>query len=294
MNNCNTNQVTLGVIIVNYNVKDYLKQCIDSVYKASQSISYTIYVVDNNSTDDSVEMIQQQFPKVKLISNKKNTGFAVANNQAIKICNSKYVLLLNPDTIVKPNTVDKTIAFMEKHNDAGALGVKMFNGEGEFLPESKRGLPTPMVSLYKLMGLSFLFPTSKTFAKYHLGHIDMNTTAKVDVLSGAFMLIRKEVLNKVGLLDETFFMFGEDIDLSYRITLGGYNNYYFSDTDIVHFKGKSSNKNSIKYINVFYKAMLIFAKKHYSKNNLFLYYFLIYPAVYLIIAIKILTRFAQK
>jgi GT2 family glycosyltransferase len=203
-------------------------------------------VVDNDSIDGSVEMVRKQFPEVKLMVNTENVGFSRANNQALKIATGEYQLLLNPDTIVEDDTFRKIVAFMDAHPDAGALGVKMMDGKGKFLPESKRGLPTPSVAFYKIFGLAKLFPKSKRFGRYHLGFLDKEQTHEVEVLSGAFMLLRKEALEKAGLLDEDFFMYGEDIDLSYRITKAGYKNYYYPEARIIHYKGESTKKNSIK------------------------------------------------
>ncbi len=253
-----------------------------------------MFVVDNNSVDGSVPFIKQKFPQVKLIENKMNTGFAVANNQAIRQSSGKYVLLLNPDTVVQEDTFEKTVAFMNEHPDAGGLGIKMFDGKGNFLPESKRGLPTPAVAFYKIFGLAKLFPNSKKFGQYHLTYLDKDKTHEIDVLSGAFMLMRKETLDKVGLLDETFFMYGEDIDLSYRITLGGYKNYYFADSSIIHYKGESTKKSSVNYVIVFYKAMAIFAQKHFSSGNAKLFNFLIYLAIYLRAAGALFARFVKQ
>ena len=224
-------------------------------------------MVDNNSVDGSVELIKQKFPQVNLIVNAVNTGFAVANNQAIKLATGKYILLLNPDTVVQEDTFEKTLAFMEGDATIGGLGIKMLDGKGVFLPESKRGLPTPAVAFYKIFGLSKLFPNSKKFGQYHLTYLDKNKNHQVAVLSGAFMLMQKETFDKVGLLDETFFMYGEDIDLSYRVTQAGYKNYYFANSSIIHYKGESTKKSSINYVIVFYKAMAIFAKKHFSQSN---------------------------
>lgn len=251
-------------------------------------------MVDNNSVDGSVPFIRQKFPQVKLIENKTNTGFSVANNQAIKQSSGRYVLLLNPDTVVQEDTFDKVIAFMDAHPEAGGLGVKMFDGKGNFLPESKRGLPTPAVAFYKIFGLAKLFPGSKKFGQYHLTFLDKNKTHEIDVLSGAFMLMRKETLDKVGLLDETFFMYGEDIDLSYRITKGGYKNYYFADSSIIHYKGESTKKSSVNYVIVFYKAMAIFAKKHFSSGNAKLFDFLIHLAIFIRAAMAIVARFLKQ
>jgi GT2 family glycosyltransferase len=197
--------LNLSVIIVNYNVKHFLEQCLISVEKALEKIDSEIIVVDNNSVDGSINLIKDKFSHVNLIANQKNTGFAVANNQALKIAKGKYVLLLNPDTIVQEDTFSKCLNFMENKADAGALGVKMFDGNGKFLPESKRGLPTPGVAFCKIFGLSTLFPKSKYFGKYHLGFLSKNKIHQVDILSGAFMFIRKQAIEKVGLLDEAFF-----------------------------------------------------------------------------------------
>jgi GT2 family glycosyltransferase len=284
----------LSVIIVNYNVQHFLEQCLHSVRKASKNVSLEVFVVDNNSVDGSVEMVKEKFPEVLLIENKKNTGFSYANNQAIKVSKGEYVLLLNPDTVVEEDTFEKVIAFMDTHPNAGGLGVKMLDGKGNFLPESKRGLPTPSVAFYKIFGLSKLFPKSKTFGKYHLGYLDKDQTNEVDVLSGAFMLMRKSALDKVGLLDETFFMYGEDIDLSYRIILGGYKNYYFPETRIIHYKGESTKKSSVNYVFVFYRAMVIFAEKHFSQNNAKLFSFLINLAIYLRAGAAITARFLKS
>lgn len=284
----------LSVIIVNYNVKYFLEQCLHSVVKACAKIDAEIFVVDNNSVDGSVEMVEKKFSSVKIISNKDNKGFSKANNQAIQISSGEYILLLNPDTVVEEDTFEKIIRFMDSHPDAGGLGVKMIDGSGKFLPESKRGLPTPMVAFYKMFGLSKLFPRSKTFGKYHLSYLDQNKIHEVDVLAGAFMLLRKSVLDKTGLLDETFFMYGEDIDLSYRITEAGFKNYYFPETRIIHYKGESTKKSSVNYVFVFYNAMIIFAKKHFSKKNASLFSFIIRIAIYLRAASAITVRFIKK
>lgn len=284
----------LSIIIVNYNVQHFLEQCIHAVLQATKNIDTEIFVVDNNSVDGSVNMMQDKFPTIHLIENKKNTGFSFANNQAIKIAKGEYILLLNPDTVVEEDTFEKVLSFMDSHPDAGGLGVKMLDGKGIFLPESKRGLPTPSVAFFKMFGLSSLFPKSKTFGKYHLGYLDENKTNEVDVLAGAFMLLRKETLDKIGLLDETFFMYGEDIDLSYRITLGGYKNYYFPETRIIHYKGESTKKSSVNYVFVFYRAMAIFAEKHFSKSNANLFSLLINIAIYIRAGIAIAIQFLKS
>ncbi|MBN2522443.1 MAG: glycosyltransferase [Bacteroidales bacterium] len=284
----------LSVIIVNYNVKYFLEQCLHSVYKSIEGIHCEIIVVDNNSVDGSCQMIREKFPEVILVENKKNYGFSKANNQGLAIAKGKYLLMLNPDTIVQEDTFSKCISFMDNHSDAGGLGVKMIDGKGNFLPESKRALPTPLVSFFKIFGLSRLFPRSKLFGKYHLGYLDNNKISKIEILPGAFMFIRKNVLDKTGYLDEAFFMYGEDIDLSYRIILAGYNNYYFPETTIIHYKGESTKKGSINYVMVFYKAMIIFAKKHFSAKNAFLFSALINLAIYLRASLSIFRRFFLK
>ena len=262
--------------------------------KAAAGIETEVWVVDNNSVDGSVEMVKEKFPSVKVVANTDNKGFSKANNQAIRLSTAEYVLLLNPDTVVEEDTFRKMLGFMDTHQDAGGLGVKMIDGTGRFLPESKRGLPTPLVAFYKIFGLSALFPKSKTFGKYHLGYLQENDINAVDVLAGAFMLIRKTVLDKIGLLDEDFFMYGEDIDLSYRITKAGYKNYYFPDTRIIHYKGESTKKSSVNYVFVFYNAMIIFAKKHFSKSNASLFTFFIRLAIYLRAGAAILIRFIKR
>lgn len=283
----------LSIVIVNYNVRHFLEQCLTSVYKAIPNISAEIFVVDNDSSDDSLEMVRTKFPGVQIIHNKENVGFSKANNQAISISKGKYVLLLNPDTIVEEDAFEKCIKFSNAHPNLGGLGVKMIDGNGIFLPESKRGLPTPAVSFYKIFGLSKIFPKSRTFAKYHLGYLAENETNEIEVLSGAYMWMRKSTLEKVGYLDETFFMYGEDIDLSYRITLGDYKNYYLPSVRIIHYKGESTKKGNINYVFIFYNAMIIFSKKHFAKKAK-AFSFFINIAIYLRAFLAILFRFIGK
>lgn len=239
-------------------------------------------------------MIRERFPQVIFIQNAKNVGFSAANNQALRLAKGKYCLLLNPDTVVQEDTFTKTLAFMEAHAEAGGLGIRMLDGKGNFLPESKRGLPTPAVAFYKIFGLAKLFPSSHKFGQYHLTYLDQNTNHEVEILSGAFMLMRKEALDKSGLLDETFFMYGEDIDLSYRLILAGYKNYYFAESNIIHYKGESTKKSSVNYVVVFYKAMAIFANKHFSNGNAKLFTALIHLAIYLRAAAAIGARFIKQ
>ncbi|MDX8339267.1 glycosyltransferase [Draconibacterium sp. IB214405] len=284
----------ISIVIVNYNVKHFLEQCLHSVEKALKNVQGEVFVVDNNSVDGSAQLINEKFPHVTFIQNTENVGFSRANNQAILQANGKYMLLLNPDTVVEEDTFEKVISFMEAHPDVGGLGVKMIDGKGVFLPESKRGLPTPWVAFYKMFGLSKLFPKSRKFGKYHLSYLSMDEVHEIDVLAGAFMLLRKSALDKVGLLDETFFMYGEDIDLSYRIQKGGYKNYYYPETTIIHYKGESTKKGSLNYVKVFYNAMVIFARKHFSGSKANVFALLIHLAIYFRALLSASKRVLQK
>ncbi len=284
----------LSVIIVNYNVEYFLEQCLHAVRRAMKGVAGEVIVVDNNSIDGSNLMVKNKFPEVKLMENTENLGFSKANNQGIRVAQGEYVLLLNPDTVVEDDTFIKIIGFMDEHPEAGALGVKMVDGSGKFLPESKRGLPTPAAAFYKMFGISKVFPRSKVFSKYHLGYLDENETHEVDILSGAFMLLRKKVLDEIGLLDETFFMYGEDIDLSYRVIKAGYKNFYYPETRIIHYKGESTKKSSVNYVLVFYNAMVIFAKKHFTYKNARLFTYLINLAIYFRAFLAILSRLFEK
>ena len=286
--------MTLSIIIVNYNVEYFLHQCLKSIETARKNINLEILVVDNNSVDGSIKMLQEKFPNVKLILNSKNIGFSKANNQAISRASGKYILLLNPDTIIQENTLSTIIDFMEKHPETGGLGVRMIDGNGVFLPESKRSLPSPSSAFYKIFGLSFLFPKSKKFGQYHLNYLDEHQTHEIDVISGAFFMTSKKVLDKVGVLDEDFFMYGEDIDLSYRIQKAGYKNIYLPSTSIIHYKGESTKKTSINYIFIFYKAMIVFVKKHYSKQRANPFIFIINLAILLRASFSVIKRLILK
>ncbi len=284
----------LSIVIVNYNVRYFLEQCLRSVYRALDGIEAEVFVVDNHSADDSVTMVRTQFPEVKLIANQDNPGFSKANNQAIRVAKGEYILLLNPDTVVEEHTFQKSIDFMDAHPEAGGLGIKMIDGKGEYLPESKRGLPSPWVAFYKIFGLSSIFPRSKRFAKYYLGHLSEDENQEVEILAGAYMMMRKKTLDEVGLLDEDFFMYGEDIDLSYRILKGGYKNYYLAESTIIHYKGESTKKGSLNYVRVFYKAMVIFAEKHFSSNYARFYSLFINLAIYLRAGAAALARILKS
>jgi O-antigen biosynthesis protein len=284
----------LSVIIVNYNVKYFLEQCLCSVIKACKNLAAEIIVVDNNSTDGSRELLVAKFPSVNFIWNKENTGFAKANNQALAKAKGEYILFLNPDTIVPEDCFEKCIQFFASHTQAGALGIRMIDGTGKFLKESKRAFPSPLTSLYKLSGLTKLFPRSKTFAQYHLGHLPENENHQVDVLAGAYMMVPKNILDKTGSFDETFFMYGEDVDLSYRIQKAGYKNYYFAESTIIHFKGESTKKGSLNYVRMFYTAMSLFVKKHYSGSRASVFNFLIQVAIFLRASLAVIGKFLQR
>lgn len=252
----------LSVVIVNYNVKFFLEQCLNSVLKATESIASEIFVVDNASSDNSLEYLRPRFPKVHFIANTDNVGFSKANNLAINQSSGEYVLLLNPDTFVGESVIRDCLELMDSDPKAGGVGVRMLGTDGSFAFESRRGFPSPITSFYKITGLCNLFPYSQRFGKYYLRYLDENKINNIDVISGAYMLLRREALDKCGLLDESFFMYGEDIDMSYRITLAGYKNYYVP-SPIIHYKGESTKKDSFKYVYTFYDAMVIFFRKHF-------------------------------
>ena len=244
----------LSVIIVNYNVRLLLEACLKSVEKALTGIEGEIFVVDNHSSDDSVAYLEPRFPKVHFIANKENMGFARANNLAIRQSQAEYVLLLNPDTVVYENTLRESVAFLDSHPEAGGVGVRMLTRDGEAAPESRRAIPTPWVAFLKMIGFS---------KRYYMSHLPWDKPGQIEVISGAYCMLRRKAFDQVGLLDEDFFMYGEDIDLSYRLLKGGWQNWYLP-LDIIHYKGESTTKSSFRYVHVFYQAMLIFFRKHYG------------------------------
>jgi O-antigen biosynthesis protein len=281
----------LSVIIVSYNVRELLRQCLLTVEKAAEKTDCEMFVVDNSSSDGSPHMVRQEFPDVVLIENTVNKGFSYANNQAIRVASGRFVLLLNPDTVIEDDTFVKCIAFMKDHPDAGALGVRMIDGNGKYLPESKRAFPTAGITFCKIFGLSCLFPGSRLFNRYYLPHIKNNETSLTEVVAGAFMVLRKEALQKTGLLDEDYFMYGEDIDISFRLSRTGYNNYYLADTEIIHFKGMSTDRNKYTDIFHFYRAMIIFIRKRVKEGSYHVSYLLLVPAVFLIEGLALTNRF---
>ncbi|MEP7317978.1 MAG: glycosyltransferase family 2 protein [Panacibacter sp.] len=270
----------LSIIIVNYNVKFFLEQCLCSVKQAVEWIDAEVLVIDNCSTDNSISYLKEKFSWVKFIINEKNEGFAKANNLALKQCTGDYVLFLNPDTILPENILQNCLLFFENHDGAGAVGVRMIDGSGNFLPESKRAFPTATVSFFKLCGLADVFPKSRVFNKYALGFLPQKETHEVDVLCGAFFMAKRSMLNELGGFDEAFFMYGEDIELSYRIQKAGYKIFYLGTETIIHFKGESARKGKLNYVRIFYKAMAIFVKKHYTGNNARLMSFFLQTGIY--------------
>lgn len=284
----------LSIIIVNYKVPLFVEQCLASLRLATRQLQVEIFVVDNNSADGSVAYLQPLFPEVNFIAKAHNIGFACANNDALWRCKGEYVLFLNPDTIVAADALEKSLAYMQAHLRCGALGIHMMDGAGRFLPESKRGFPSPATSLYKQLGLYKLFPKSSRFARYYMGHLPEHTTAEVDVLAGAFMLVRKSVLDTIGGFDESFFMYGEDIDLSYRIQQAGFYNVYFADASIIHFKGESTAKGSLNYVRVFYQAMQLFVQKHFQGSGAVLYRGLLYLGIGMRASISAMSRLLGK
>lgn len=259
----------LSVIIVSYNVKFYLEQCLHSLRKATEGMECEIYVMDNHSRDGSVDYLSCRFPKVRMISSNRNLGFARANNLAIRRCSGEYVLLLNPDTIVGEHTIADVIDFMDEHPRSGAVGVRMAQCNGADAMESRRGIPTPMTGFYKMSGLCARFPKSRRFAHYYMSYLSWDRPERIEVVSGAFCMLRRSAIDKVGALDEDFFMYGEDIDLSFRLIKGGFENWYVPSR-ILHYKGESTQKSSFRYVHVFYGAMLIFLNKHYGNMRLLL------------------------
>lgn len=284
----------LSIVIVSYNVKYFLQQCLQSVERASVGLDVETWVVDNNSKDGSVDLVRNEFPNVHVIANTDNRGFSRANNQAIRQCTGELVLLLNPDTVVDEGCLKTCIEHFQATPSTGGLGVRMIDGTGHFLPESKRGLPTPDVAFYKMSGLNSFFPKHPKFGKYYLSYQDPEAENTVEVLSGAFMMIRKSVLDQIGLLDETYFMYGEDIDLSHRIRLAGFENRYLPQAFIIHYKGESTRKETANYVRAFYGAMVIFAKRYFTKGQAAVLSFLLYPAIYAKAILALISRGLQK
>ena len=273
----------VSIVIVSYNVCRLLDECLQSVQRALKGVDGEVFVVDNRSADHTVETLRPRYPAVHFISNAENVGFARANNQAIRLSQSEYVLLLNPDTLVYEGTLRNCLHFMDAHSEAGAAGVRMLTREGRPAPESRRAVPTPWVSMLKMLGFS---------RRYYMSDLPWDQPCRIDIVSGAFCLLRRKALDEVGLLDEDFFMYGEDIDLSYRLLKGGWQNWYLP-YDIVHYKGESTQKTSFRYVHVFYQAMLIFFRKHYSHLS-FLFSLPIQAAIYSRAFVALMQMLGQR
>jgi len=287
----------LTAIIVNYNVKHYLHQCLESLRRAAKGMEWEVYVVDNNSADGSIEYLntvypEGSFPELHIIANDNNPGFGRANNQAFAISEGKYVLYVNPDTFVSENALRDCVEFMDNHPDAGCLGVKMLNANGTFAMESRRGVPTPWASFCKVSRLGKLFPNSEKFGRYYLQHLPIDEPAEIEIVSGAFMMVNREIVSQVGVFDDDYFMYCEDTDLAYRMIKAGYHNYYLPTT-ILHYKGESTRRYSYSFVNIFYKAILIFFRKHFN-NHFFVLRILIYIALYALGALSFIRGITFK
>ena len=284
----------LSIIIVNYNVPFFLEQCLCSVKEAIGLIQAEVIVVDNHSTNQSLAYLEPLFPWVQFLANAENLGFAKANNQAVAIAKGEYCLFLNPDTLVAEDCFEQCLGFLRAHPNAGGLGIRMIDGSGKFLPESKRAFPSAITAFYKLVGLSALFPRSKLFNKYALGYLNPNENQVVDVIAGAFFMVSNKVLATVGGFDERFFMYAEDIDLSYRIQQAGFTNYYFSDATIIHFKGESTRKGSLHYVLLFYNAMRVFVIKNYKGRSAKVFSFFIQIAIVVRAGFSLLNQLIKR
>jgi len=284
----------LSVIIVSYNVRYFLEKCLVSVFKAMEGLAGEVIVVDNDSADGSDTMVHSLFPQVQLIANHENLGFAKACNQGLRICAGEYVLLLNPDTVVSEGTFTACINFMDSHPDAAACGVRMVDGTGSTLPESMRGLPSPWSAFFKMSGISALFPDSRFFNGYYLGGADRTTVQPVPVLTGAFLFVRMRVIREIGMLDEDYFMYGEDIDWCHRMLRAGYQNYYLPEPPIIHYKGESTHRERLKYVRHFYNAMLIYVRKHYRGTGGRLFKMMIMLGVFVRAVLSAVRRFVAR
>lgn len=273
--------MTLSIIIVSYNVREFLEQALISIERAAGTLDYEILVVDNNSMDGSAEFVRRRFPAVRLIANQQNQGFASANNQAIALCRGRFICLINPDTIVQEDTFTSLLAFFENHPQAGLLGCKILNPDGTLQLACRRSFPTPWVAFTKIVGLATLSPRSRLFGRYNLTYLDEDTCCEVEAISGSFMLLRREVVEQVGLLDDAFFMYGEDLDYCFRIHSAGWKIYYVPQTRIIHFKGESSKRSPFEQRRLFYEAMRLFVNKHFGSNRAWM------PSWALVIAIRL-------
>lgn len=281
----------VSVIIVNYNVKYFLEVCLHSVLRACTGIDAEVIVVDNNSNDNSCRMVRDKFPSVILIENTDNKGFSKANNQAVAISKGEYILFLNPDTVMPEDFLKKTIAYMDQHPEAGAIGPKLIDGKGQFAPDGKKSFPTLSVAIFKTTGINKLFSKSPYFNKYYAVHVGPDECAEVDVLSGCCMLVRKKAMDDAGgPFDEDYFMYCEDVDLSYRIQKAGYKNIYFPETELIHYKGESTRKATMSYVRTFNDALLLFVKKNYSAKDAKLFLLFINAGIILRVILSLVKR----
>jgi len=286
--------VDLSIVIINYNVKAFLTQCLDSIYRSQTQYSYEVIVIDNASADSGKDMVLKLFPKVRWTDNVQNVGFGQANNQGFEQAKGAYTLILNPDTVLREDTLEVSLNYLKAHPEVGGLGIKGIDGSGQFLPESKRGLPTPMTAFFKISGLSRLFPRSPLFSRYHLGHLDPNSNHQVDILVGCYMMVPTDLLRQLGGFDPQYFMYGEDIDLSYELLKTGRQNHYLAESQIIHYKGESTKRGSLNYVRMFYQAMVLFARKQFSGGSALAYTLLIYTGIYLRAGLAILARLGRS
>ena len=281
----------IDIIIVNYNSKDVLINCINSIINEETQLNYNLWIIDNASTDDSVEDLKEFFPKVNIIKNELNEGFSKANNKIIKMTSAHYILLLNPDTIVYNNSISGCLNYIKEHSEVGIVGCKVLNPDGTLQLACRRSIPTPVVALFRLIGLSKLFPNNKMFAKYNLTYLNDHEINEVDAVSGAFLMIKRDVVNKVGLLDEHFFMFGEELDWCMRVKNAGFKVIYYPKSFITHLKGESCKRNPKKARWEFYRAMLLFHKKHWAGKYIFVFNWIVYSGIFLLYFISKVNAF---
>lgn len=280
----------LSILIVSYNTRELTLGALRSVYRSETNCACEVIVIDNASSDGSVEAIREEFPQVKIIENRDNIGFAKANNQGIREASGRYILLLNSDTIIAPDTIETMVSFMDDRPEVGASGCKVVLPDGSLDKACRRGFPTPSASFYYISGFSKLFPNHPKFNQYHLGHLDPDEACEVDCLVGAFMLVRREAIDEVGGLDEQFFMYGEDIDWCYRLKQAGWIIYYYPETTIVHYKGAGKKRRSRKIVYEFHRAMWLFHRKHYHRS----YSWVVNSMVYMGIGLKYLVSFVMN
>ncbi len=270
----------LSVIVVNYNAGELLSRCLAALYNETSELPFEVWLVDNNSTDNSLAAVRERFADIHLIENCENVGFARACNEAIRQTSTDYVLLLNPDTLVRDRALKKMVGFMEANPSVGICGCRVLNRDGTLQRACRRSIPTPATAFYHLSGLGRLFPHSRTLARYNLTYIDPDQSHEVDAVSGSVLMIRRSVIEKIGLLDEQFFMYGEELDWCLRTKNAGWKVMYFADAEIVHYKGECSRKNSRKAAYEFYRSMYLFHKKHFADSHNICMNLLIYTGIF--------------